>query len=557
MVQIMMCRLCSWLWGGTLAILLVMAACSKEAGPAPDIEAGSTVRISVKDAATGAPTPARVELLDARGTSVLPPKSLEVRGDCSGSPDSKSARIHPGGNALFSPDSGTMQFYVDGTLDVPVSPGAHRITVQKGPEYEPVVREFVIAPGETRALEVSLVRWVNMPGRGWFSADGHLHIDRRKPEDDASLFRWMQAEDLHVANMLQMGKSSGALAAEQSAFGKKSVARRGNTLLASGQENPRAWILGHAILFGATGYVSNPQAYLGYRQFWEAAERQGGIGGYAHFAGPGLMADASTGLLTFLEVLQFGTSRPAALYDLLNLGFRIAPIAGTDFPCFPSGPPGSERFYTRVEGPLTYETWLDGVRAGRTFVTNGPMVEFTIDGVGIGGDLVLPAPSTVEVVATIRFDPTRDEIAVVELVRAGEVVFIERERLKPGVIELRLNLPVEETTWFAVRARGSKTTGFGGMDRLSVAHSGAIFVDVAGTPGLADQPRARRLAKRVLEKIDILERQFSEDALRRIRTPLARSLTGITAEVGLRDREVVVESLDEARKFYKDRARVD
>ncbi len=177
--------------------------------------------------------------------------------------------------------------------------------------------------------------------------------------------------------------------------------------------------------------------------------------------------------------------------------------------------------------------------------------------VGIGGDLVLPAPTTVEVVATIRFDPARDDISVVELVRAGEVVFTEGERRGPGVIELRLNLPVEETTWFAVRARGSKTTAFGGTDRLSAAHSGAIFVDVAGTPGLADQPRARRLAKRVLEEIDLLEEKFSEAALRRIRTPVAKALAGITAEIGLRDREVVVESLGEARTFYEDRARVD
>lgn len=61
----------------------------------------------------------------------------------------------------------------------------------------------------------------------------------------------------------------------------------------------------------------------------------------------------------------------------------MAPTAGTDHPCGPALP-GAERFYTQLNGPLTPNAWLESVRLGRTFVTDGPMVEFHVNGQGIG-----------------------------------------------------------------------------------------------------------------------------------------------------------------------------
>src|SRR5690606_2306204 len=126
--------------------------------------------------------------------------------------------------------------------------------------------------------------------------------------------------------------------------------------------------------------------YLIYRDVWEEAHAQGALNGYAHLHAVGYWLDAPYGLIDFLEVLQFDIQAPRTLYDAWNLGFRLTPTAGTDFPCAPAGPPGSQRFYARVAGPLSYAAWLEAVRQGRTFVSNGPLLELAVQGASIGDE---------------------------------------------------------------------------------------------------------------------------------------------------------------------------
>ena len=76
---------------------------------------------------------------------------------------------------------------------------------------------------------------------------------------------------------------------------------------------------------------------------------------------------------------------------------RLSASAGTDvfLNKLRSGLPGNGRVYAQVEGPFTYHSWAAAVRAGRTFVTNGPMLELKVDGGGIGSTLRRPAPAPV------------------------------------------------------------------------------------------------------------------------------------------------------------------
>jgi hypothetical protein len=65
----------------------------------------------------------------------------------------------------------------------------------------------------------------------------------------------------------------------------------------------------------------------------------------------------------------------------------LTAYAGTD--CFLNrvkawNVPGGDRVYVKVDGPLTYAAWIDALRAGRSFVSNGPVVELTVDGKGLG-----------------------------------------------------------------------------------------------------------------------------------------------------------------------------
>jgi len=43
-----------------------------------------------------------------------------------------------------------------------------------------------------------------MPAMGWYSADDHVHIARKK-KNNRDILTFMQANDLHLTNLLQMG----------------------------------------------------------------------------------------------------------------------------------------------------------------------------------------------------------------------------------------------------------------------------------------------------------------------------------------------------------------
>src|SRR2546429_9069946 len=81
-------------------------------------------------------------------------------------------------------------------------------------------------------------------------------------------------------------------------------------------------------------------------------------------------------------------------YRLLNCGFRLPAGAGTDaFPNFASlrGPPGLVRVYVKAGPTLDHRHWLAGIKTGRAFVTNAPLLEVTIARHDIRGGVPVPA----------------------------------------------------------------------------------------------------------------------------------------------------------------------
>ena len=66
----------------------------------------------------------------------------------------------------------------------------------------------------------------------------------------------------------------------------------------------------------------------------------------------------------------------------------IAATSGTDnfSDVWRDPPPGADRTYVQIRGPLSFRAWIDGVKAQRTFGTTGPLVFFTVEGRGPGED---------------------------------------------------------------------------------------------------------------------------------------------------------------------------
>lgn len=544
----------------------------EELGQMRQEAAGGTLRLSVTDGEGGPLIPARIELLSADGRAYVAEDALPVgpgyperyvpwEGDFAKALTYLSREIH-------NPFTQTTQFYTVGASNIALPAGEYRLRVFKGIEYKLAARTLRIAAGQTTELAVPLVRWIDLPAMGWYSSDDHMHISRPVKELDPLISKWMQAEDIHVANLLQFGTWRTFSAAPQHAFGPEGVYREGDHLLVSGQENPRTDFLGHTIVLGGQRPIQFSEEYEIFRRFWEEARRQGALSGYAHWgtaseAQNGLAVDLPDGLLDFLEVLECWDANYTVWYEILNSGIRMTPTAGTDYGTLPNLP-GRERFYTAVDGPLSVGSWLDGIRRGATFVTNGPILEFFVNGKGLGEELALEKAAQVRVQARVHFDPERDDVFRLEVVQNGTLIRSIPRVGDESVIRCEFDLPVDQACWLAARITGSKVgevappEGFIPPFRnrkrgeaASHAHTAAFFITVAGAENPDARFRARDSARVWLARLDELERRMADDNLRAIARENDHNRP--TLEHLLKIQPAMLEAIARARQFYLQR----
>jgi hypothetical protein len=392
-----------------------------------------------------------------------------------------------------------------------------------------------------------------------------VHVARPNDEINPEICRWMQAEDLHVTNIPQWGNSHHFNNSWQFAHGREGIYHEGDYWLATAQENPRSHILGHTLTFGAQTPIHIPENYLIYKQYWGEARRQNALAGWAHFADfggqVGVPIDLLDGLVDFIEVLQFDRADYSVWYDALNLGARVTPIGGTDYP---AGPylPGRERFYVQVDGPLDYTSWLEGLRRGRTFVTNGPMLEFTVAGEtgelrGMGGELRLDKPAKVRIEARVRFDPERDNVQKLEVMADGVVVQNFDRPDDASEIVAQLDHSVTDSCWLAVRVSGLKLAEpnspyppkheYYQKQSPALAHSAAVYVTVAGRPQSA-KPVARTTAEAWIERLDVLENRLSDDQIEKLARWPSPRLDGVDLATLKKTRLALLERIHSAKQ---------
>ena len=437
------------------------------------------VRLEVTDAASGAPMPARIGLYDSTGRMPLPSDDAilvhrftdEVR------------RLWVSPRA-FWPVEHRQAFYMNGSYEARVPAGTYELVVTRGIEYRIHHGQVEVRPNEMRTVPIALERYIDQPDRGWYSGDAHIHIQRDTTQDEAT---WAQvaAEDVHVGNLLQMGNIAGTHFG-QPAWGMAGRFERDGHALVSGQEDPRTVHRGHTIHHNLQQPLHvGPEGYFLYHQVFEESHRQGGLSGYAHqaelFNGRrGIALDVPFGIVDFVEILQQGRLPTDLWYGFLNLGYKLLPAAGSDFPYMDL--PGVVRSYVKLDAPFSVDAWFDAFRAGRLYVTNGPMLEVTANGRSLGEELHLGRGARVEVVAEASLNPDLDRLDRLELVVHGEVVASESANGRDRV-QLRTTLTADRSLWLAVRAFGERQE----EGNITVAHSAPIYVIVDDQPFYQDE----------------------------------------------------------------------
>jgi hypothetical protein len=539
----------------------------------------STLRLSVVDTQTGKQTPARVEIIDASDNGRVATDSLRYGGDCDMSDTgagfiTRESALEGFKDRLENPYTGTLQFYSTGESSTQVSPGIVRVRVFKGPEYKVSKHEIEVPRGETVELTVSMDRWIDMPSKGWYSGDDHLHIQRPHADLNPLIMAMMQAEDIHVANLLQMGKVNNFDIAPQYQFGKAGQFYDGNYVLAAGQENPRTHYLGHTITLGLDRTIFDAERYLIYRRIWEQSVALGGVNGFAHaYAENGTDLSPLDGLgvilphnlLHFMEVLQFNRSGFEAWYDVLNLGFAVTPTAGTDYPCAQQVLPGHERFFAHVDGEFTYRKWLDAVRGGRTFVTTGPILEFDVNGQKTGATVDVGENGVVLVKGKVSFQTDRDDVFFLELLENGKLVHRVSRVDGESSIEFEYEHEAAVSSWLALRALGTELWEAGFVEQhpyhftdfsapTSVAHTGAVYLSVKGSPAIGEDDSGKQLARGWLARLNDLEYTLKESNIPELARKLQNPNFDAVPEKAIRSsREGLLREIRIAQSYFRDK----
>jgi TolB protein len=196
------------------------------------------------------------------------------------------------------------------------------------------------------------------------------------------------------------------------------------------------------------------------------------------YAAKAIPIDAALGKVDTLDINNSWAASVPLWYRLLNCGFRLPATAGTDvfLNCIGSNLPGGDRVYVHLDGPLAYETWIAGLKAGRSFVTSGPMLEFSANGNEPGSVLMLDEKPKVRVKAKAR---SQFPMAKAEVMHNGRVIANATLSDDKLTATLDQELALDRGGWLAFRASGP-----GNADTPTSAlnaHTNPVYLEAGGT----------------------------------------------------------------------------
>ena len=159
-------------------------------------------------------------------------------------------------------------------------------------------------------------------------------------------------------------------------------------------------------------------------------------------------------------------------YRYLNAGFRVPFSTGTDWFIY-----DFSRVYAKLDKPFSENNWLDALEAGKTFITNGTLLQFSIGDKLPGDTISLAKRGTQMVTAKAQ---GRNNFGSIELIVNGELTHAVSSRKVQGHYEAEMtySLSVDKPSWVALRI--PETDEKNELGRKLFAHTSPIYITVNG-----------------------------------------------------------------------------
>jgi len=414
--------------------------------------------------------------------------------DGSGQPAAGRVSVFAPGGAPLLPEDGDIPFYwawtghkffyAADTVNVGVPQGAVRVLVGRGPEYRPFDKTFAVTADTT--VTVPLLRAFDAPAHGWWSGDTHVHLNHG---GEGSVYTvtpekylvMAQGEDLHVSCLLTNG-------AYYEGPGPHPAGDAEHLFHMAAEY--RSALYGHMDILG----TSKLPPYTGCCLPGDPAtplnadavtwtHNHGGLAIYAHplptpeenftvdsgdwpYSGLAreLPATAILSGVDGFDILSYsgydGNATRGLYFDFLNLRFPVPLSAGTDATAdrYFSPPAGGYRVYVRCDS-LGLAGWLDGLRAGRSFATNGPLVlDFDVEGARSGDVLERFTGNPLTVHASLKLF-SRERVNTCDIYADG--ILLRRELLPAFTDTLEHAFTVtlsKGAGWIVARLSGPATS---------------------------------------------------------------------------------------------------
>ncbi len=404
-------------------------------------------------------------------------------------------------------------FYAD-TASIDVPKGSIVIDVTKGFENSPMHRTVDPKTATSSELTFHLQKldWGRDPGPKWVSSDLHVHMNYGGTyrSERSVLLQQAEGEGVRFVNNLVVNKEQRFPDVQSAVFNEVIKYFSDSADINFGQEfHTSYWghrgilnLRDHLLLPGYAGYPNTAAASLFpmNADVYDMAHAEGALVGAVHpfdaepnpFANPPeritdeLPVDVALGKLDYMEIVGFSDHRSTAAvwYRLLNLGFRLPAGAGTDattnYAAPIRGQVGMDRVYASVpSGPVNLQAWMDSLKNGRTFATNGPLIEFTLGGQRVGDELKFDgAQAAVPFTAKLRSIVPVDHFEVVCNGQVAQTLKLEGTRDSADVAG---TLPLKESGWCVLRA-SSDNAEYPVLDNYVYATTSPVYVTVGGKP---------------------------------------------------------------------------
>jgi hypothetical protein len=432
------------------------------------------LRITLRDAATGAPSPGNVRVSDAQAQ----PFALDL------------PAVRPRG-----------WYSLAAAAEVLVPAARLRVEAFRGLESGLAVRELDLRGQTGGEVELSLARFVSARERGLLAGNTHLHLmawPRARVEEYLRSAGAADELDLAFVSYLLRHDSDTPYTSNELGSKELEALSTPSTRFGWGEElrhnlAPYAIGYGHVLLLDlrelvepvSIGPVLAGTAVdaPGLAGGIDAAHAQGAAAIWAH--GDSGSEDLPSWLLGRLDAQNlFDGAEPNAkprgdhasyarvFYRLLDVGLRVPFSTGTDW--FLTD---LSRVYVPLAGEATPAAWLAQLRAGRSFITNGPLLELEVAGAAPGGVVAREGPGALPVRARAI---GRVNFGALEVVASGRVV-ARAEAVPAGdhyEAQLASEVAIDEPSWLAARvAPGDAESELG---QPLFAHTSAITVELAG-----------------------------------------------------------------------------